>query len=216
MPLGLRQCAARRRPTAERGLAVQPRGAVPRARCSTPARWPTTRALQPPWREATAAWLQRGRAGDRAGGHSAACLLDLEGVIVDGSFGRALLTELLQALDVALDRYSWEGVTRPAVLAGTIGSDARAIGGALLPLYAALRARPRPVPEDRELTARPEETRHASPDRAHLADRRPAARHFRPAQEGRGVPGARLPGELRAVGVRCAGRHRGAHAGAGR
>ena len=28
------------------------------------------------------------------------------------------------------------GVGRPAVLAGTIGSDARAIGGALLPLYA--------------------------------------------------------------------------------
>ena len=32
-------------------------------------------------------------------------------------------------------RYSWEGVARPQVLAGTIGSDARAIGGALLPLY---------------------------------------------------------------------------------
>jgi hypothetical protein len=27
-------------------------------------------------------------------------------------------------------------VARPRVLAGTIGSDARAIGGALLPLYA--------------------------------------------------------------------------------
>ena len=37
----------------------------------------------------------------------------------------------------ALGRHSWEGVTRPALLAGTIGSDARAIGGALLPLYAA-------------------------------------------------------------------------------
>ncbi len=39
-------------------------------------------------------------------------------------------------VEKALDYYSWEGITRPEVLAGTIGSDARAIGGALLPLYA--------------------------------------------------------------------------------
>ena len=39
-------------------------------------------------------------------------------------------------MEVALPRYSWEGVTRPRLLAGTIGSDARALGGALLPLYA--------------------------------------------------------------------------------
>ena len=36
----------------------------------------------------------------------------------------------------SLDQYSWEGVARPAVFEGTIGSDARAMGGALLPLYA--------------------------------------------------------------------------------
>ena len=31
---------------------------------------------------------------------------------------------------------AWEGVARPAVLEGAIGADARAMGGALLPLYA--------------------------------------------------------------------------------
>jgi predicted NBD/HSP70 family sugar kinase len=90
-----------------------------------------------PWREATAAWLQRAAPAIALTVHNAACLLDMEGVIVDGNIGRALLTELLQALDAALGRHSWEGVTHPALLAGTIGSDARAIGGALLPLYAA-------------------------------------------------------------------------------
>ena len=60
----------------------------------------------------------------------------IEGVIVDGSFGAALRGRLLAALGPALDRHCWEGVERPAVLAGTIGSDARAVGGALLPLYA--------------------------------------------------------------------------------
>ena len=61
----------------------------------------------------------------------------------DGLLGLAE-TELLAPLDQAvrreieavLDRYNWEGVVRPPVMPGTIGSDARALGGALLPLYA--------------------------------------------------------------------------------
>ena len=72
----------------------------------------------------------------RAVGHSAACLLDLDAVIVDGSFSRELLGALLAATSDALGRCSWEGVVRPQLMAGTIGLDARAIGGALLPLYA--------------------------------------------------------------------------------
>ncbi|HUG24181.1 MAG TPA: ROK family transcriptional regulator, partial [Albitalea sp.] len=68
--------------------------------------------------------------------NSAAGLLDLAGVIVAGSFGRELLAEVQASVVRALDRYSWEGVVRPQVLPGTIGSDARAIGGAMLPLYA--------------------------------------------------------------------------------
>ena len=63
-------------------------------------------------------------------------LFSAAGVIIDGSFDGTLLQRLLARADAALDAYSWEGVTRPALLAGTIGSDARAIGGALLPLYA--------------------------------------------------------------------------------
>lgn len=95
------------------------------------------RALQPPWREATDEWLRRAAPAVALAVHNAACLLDLDGVIVDGSFGRGLLDELLRALDRAMDRHDWEGVARPALFAGTIGSDARAIGGAWLPLYAA-------------------------------------------------------------------------------
>jgi len=66
----------------------------------------------------------------------AACLLDLEGVILDGSFGREMLAALLAKTTAALAHYDWEGVAQPQLLAGTIGSDARALGGALLPLYA--------------------------------------------------------------------------------
>jgi predicted NBD/HSP70 family sugar kinase len=93
------------------------------------------RAMQPPWRPHTEHWLHEAAPAVAFAINSAACLLDLEGVIIDGSFSRELLQATLTAVDHALDRYNWEGVARPALLEGTIGSDARAMGGALLPLY---------------------------------------------------------------------------------
>ena len=94
------------------------------------------RALEPPWREITGRWLEQAGAAIAQAVNSAVCLLDLDDVIVDGSFSRELLGALLRETEQALSRYSWEGVARPQLSAGTIGSDARALGGALLPLYA--------------------------------------------------------------------------------
>jgi predicted NBD/HSP70 family sugar kinase len=94
------------------------------------------RALQPPWWPLTQAWLAAAAAAIAQAVQCAACLLDLEGVILDGNFGRGLLAALLAETRAALARYDWEGVTQPELMAGTIGSDARALGGALLPLYA--------------------------------------------------------------------------------
>ena len=94
------------------------------------------RALQKPWLAHTKRWIDEAAAAIALSIDSAACLLDLEGVILDGSFSRELLAALLQQTQACLARYSWEGVARPELLAGTIGSDARALGGALLPLYA--------------------------------------------------------------------------------
>jgi len=95
-----------------------------------------SRALQNPWRPHTEAWLHEAGPAVAFAANSAACLLDLEGVIIDGSFSRDLLHEVLGAVKQSMDRYDWEGVVRPAVLEGTIGADARAMGGGLLPLYA--------------------------------------------------------------------------------
>lgn len=94
------------------------------------------RALKAPWLTHTLAWLDDAARGIALAINSTACLLDLEGIIIDGSIDRSLLDKLLQSVEASLEYYSWEGITRPVVLAGTIGSDARAIGGALLPLYA--------------------------------------------------------------------------------
>jgi len=94
------------------------------------------RALQAPWQPITQAWLDEAVPAIVFAIHSAACLLDLEGVIIDGSFSRRLLAALLEAVHAARSRYDWEGVECPQLLPGTTGSDARALGGALLPLHA--------------------------------------------------------------------------------
>ncbi len=94
------------------------------------------RATQPPWQRHTTSWLAQASTALAHAINHAACLLDLDGVIVDGSFDRSLLEALRQATEQALSRYSWEGVAQPALLTGSIGPDARALGGALLPLHA--------------------------------------------------------------------------------
>jgi predicted NBD/HSP70 family sugar kinase len=67
---------------------------------------------------------------------TAAALLDLDAVIIDGSLDRLLITEVVARTESALDGYNWEGIARPRLMAGSIGADARAMGGAILPLYA--------------------------------------------------------------------------------
>ena len=94
------------------------------------------RALQAPWLAQTRRWLRQAGPAIGLAVNNAACLLDLDGVIIDGSFGRGLLAALLAQVDADLAGYDWEGVARPVLRAGSIGSDARALGGALLPLYA--------------------------------------------------------------------------------
>jgi predicted NBD/HSP70 family sugar kinase len=94
------------------------------------------RALEGAWKPLTLQWLAQAGAAIAQAINCAACLLDVDSVILDGSFSRELLAALLAHITDALARYSWEGVAQPSLLAGTIGSDARALGGALLPLYA--------------------------------------------------------------------------------
>ncbi|MET0349721.1 MAG: ROK family transcriptional regulator [Rhizobacter sp.] len=94
------------------------------------------RSLQSPWRPHTDAWLAQAAPAIAMVLHNAACLLDLDGVIVDGSISRALLERLNHDVSAALALYNWEGTQRPQLLPGAVGPDARALGGALLPLHA--------------------------------------------------------------------------------
>jgi predicted NBD/HSP70 family sugar kinase len=93
------------------------------------------KALQPDYLPHTQAWLAQAVPALGLIAHNAACLLDMEAVIIDGNLGRGLLHQLLAKLREHLALYSWEGVNTPQLLSGTIGADARAMGGGLLPLY---------------------------------------------------------------------------------
>ena len=93
-------------------------------------------ALQAPWRDVTRAWLAQAAAAIAHAITGAVCLLDLDGVIIDGAIHRSLLDELIASTEAAMHRSNWEGVHAPQHFAGTIGPDAGALGGALLPLHA--------------------------------------------------------------------------------
>ncbi len=94
------------------------------------------RAMQPPFAPHTERWVQR--AGN-ALAHSvlgATAVLDMDAIVMDGSCCRPLLARLIEATDAALNGYDWQGLWRAGIIPGSIGSDARALGGALLPLHA--------------------------------------------------------------------------------
>jgi predicted NBD/HSP70 family sugar kinase len=66
---------------------------------------------------------------------SAAALMDLDAVVIDGSLGRSLIKALIEATRANLQHYNLEGLHAPSVMAGQIGAHARALGGSLLPLH---------------------------------------------------------------------------------
>lgn len=94
------------------------------------------RATQTPFLEATQVWLQRAATGLAHCVVSGTAFLDLDAVVIDGSVSRQLLQQLIAATRLALVQYSLEGLWSPTLVEGSIGSDARAMGGALLPLHA--------------------------------------------------------------------------------
>jgi predicted NBD/HSP70 family sugar kinase len=94
------------------------------------------RLLQAPWLALTDRWLDDAAAAIAVSINGSACLLDLEGVIVDGAMHPALLVRLMAAIRMAMGGYSWEGVMRPSVVQGAIGVDAKVTGAAYLPLHA--------------------------------------------------------------------------------
>lgn len=61
-------------------------------------------------------------------------LIDFEAVIVDGAFPSEIRNRIVELIVEKLKYLDTRGIENPNVLKGTVGEDARAIGGASLPL----------------------------------------------------------------------------------
>jgi predicted NBD/HSP70 family sugar kinase len=84
---------------------------------------------------ATLVWIDRAAMALAHCVVSGTAFLDLDAVVIDGSFSRAMLARLIAQTEASLAAYNWEGLWPANLVAGSIGSDARALGGALLPLH---------------------------------------------------------------------------------
>jgi predicted NBD/HSP70 family sugar kinase len=94
------------------------------------------RAMQAPFDTHTNAWIALAA---NALAHCVAngvAFVDPDAVVLDGSFCRPLLQKLIDHTAQALGHYNWEGMWPGTVIAGSTGPDARALGGAWLPLHA--------------------------------------------------------------------------------
>lgn len=87
-------------------------------------------------RGALDAWLDRAAPAIAEATKAAQTLLDLDAILLDGWLPRPILADLGDRVGAALDKLDLSGMTRPAVLRGTVGADARSLGAASLPLSA--------------------------------------------------------------------------------
>ncbi|WP_420813200.1 ROK family transcriptional regulator [Pararobbsia silviterrae] len=94
------------------------------------------RALSSALRGVTDAWIADAARSLASTIATSAAVLDLDAIVIDGSLHRDLIAALIEATSRALETQRWEGIARPALLQGHAGADARAMGGAILPLYA--------------------------------------------------------------------------------
>lgn len=83
----------------------------------------------------TSAWIAQASQALAMTVASSSALLDLDAVVLDGSLSPALMAALCTHTQASLAHYRFEGMHQPALLMGQVGSHARALGGALLPLH---------------------------------------------------------------------------------
>ncbi len=93
------------------------------------------RSVESPWQGLAQAWTASAANALAYCILAGTALLDVDAVVLDGSMTPALREALFAQTGQALQRYNWEGVWQPQLHLGAIGPDARALGGALLPLH---------------------------------------------------------------------------------
>lgn len=89
------------------------------------------------FREPLDAWIAEAAEALAQAIAAALAVIDFEAVIIDGAFPRDVRQRLVERIRERLAGIDRQGLTEAAVVEGSVGRDARAIGGAALPLLAA-------------------------------------------------------------------------------
>lgn len=66
---------------------------------------------------------------------AAVSVIDFEGVVIDGLLPAPLIEQLKIRIEQIWGNIDTEGLVHPQLIAGTVGGEARALGGALVPFY---------------------------------------------------------------------------------
>ena len=66
---------------------------------------------------------------------SSCCVIDFEAAVIDGAIPDTVKQQLVSQCRSELQRMDSRGLSRPHILAGQVGRDAKSIGGASLPLF---------------------------------------------------------------------------------
>jgi predicted NBD/HSP70 family sugar kinase len=88
------------------------------------------------WPEILDGWLAEAAAALAQAIVCALAVIDFDGVIVDGACPAEVRTRLVDAIREAFSRLDRQGLSPTEIVAGTLGSRARALGAACLPLLA--------------------------------------------------------------------------------
>lgn len=80
-------------------------------------------------------WIQNTAAALAQAVLAAASIIDFASVIIDGGFPAWVRERITSATKKALELHDLQGVSVPEIMEGSVGSQARAIGGASLPLF---------------------------------------------------------------------------------
>lgn len=80
-------------------------------------------------------WISSAGAGIAYAVMASASVVDFEAAVIDGWLPETIRSRIVAAVGEALQAFDREGITTPAITAGTVGIHARALGGACLPLF---------------------------------------------------------------------------------
>jgi predicted NBD/HSP70 family sugar kinase len=79
-------------------------------------------------------WADQAALGIAWAALTAASLLEIEAVLIDGWMPQSVRADLTRRTQMALQTLDLSGITPPAIREGTVGAEARALGAAAIPL----------------------------------------------------------------------------------